>query len=84
MRAAREGLRLDLQALHDYARATSQTILNWVATLTPSDLERMIPTPIGDVSVGQFLESFIIGHINSHTGEISALKGCQDLKGYPW
>jgi hypothetical protein len=32
----------------------------------------------------QLLESFIIGHINNHSGEISALKGCQGIKGYPW
>ncbi len=75
---------MDLRAMHDYARVTSQTILNWVVSLTPTDLERMIPTPIGDVNLGQFLESFVIGHIHNHNGEISALKGCQGHKGYPW
>ena len=84
VRAMREGLRVDLPALHDYARATAQTLQSWVASLTLEDLERMIPTPIGDHSLGQFLEIFIIGHINTHCGEISALKGCQGLKGYPW
>jgi len=84
VRAVREGLRLDLPALHDYARATAQTLLSWVASLTPEDLERNIPTPIGEFNLGQVLESFIIGHINNHSGEISALKGCQGLKGYPW
>lgn len=84
VRAIREGLRVDLPALHDYARATAQTLLSWVASLTPEDLERTISTPIGDYTLDQVLETFIIGHINSHSGEISALKGCQGLKGYPW
>jgi hypothetical protein len=84
VRAVREGLRVDLPALHDYARATAQTLQSWVASLAPEDLERTIPTPIGDHNLGQFLEIFVICHINNHSGEISALKGCQGLKGYPW
>jgi hypothetical protein len=83
-RNVREGLRVDLPALHDYARATAQTLLSWVASLTPEDLERTIPTPIGDYTLGPFLEFFVIWHINVHCGEIAALKGCQGLKGYPW
>ena len=84
LRAIREGLRVDLPALHDYARATSQVVQDWVATLTPEDLERPIDTPIGELKMGQMLEAFIIWHINVHCGEISALKGYQGLKGYIW
>jgi hypothetical protein len=84
LRAIRVGLRVDLPALHDYARATAQALLGWVASLTPEDLERTIDTPIGELNLGQMLEAFIIWHINVHCGEISALKGCQGLKGYPW
>ena len=84
VRAVRGGLRVNLAALHDYAQATKQTLLSWVASLAPEDLERLIPTPIGEFNMDQLLESFIIGHINNHSGEISALKGCQGIKGYPW
>jgi hypothetical protein len=84
IRVAREGLQLNLLALHDYAHATTQALLDWVASLTPADLEREIPTPFGDFNQGQFLEYFIVWHINVHCGEISAIKGCQGLKGYPW
>jgi hypothetical protein len=84
LRAIREGVRVDLPALHEYAHATAQTLLAWVASLTPEDLERTIETPYGEYNLGQMLESFIIWHINAHCGEISALKGCQGLKGYPW
>jgi hypothetical protein len=82
--AVREGLRVDLPALHEYARATSQTILDWVASLTPEDMGRTVETTLGELSLAQMLELYIIGHINSHIGEISALRGCQGLKGYPW
>jgi hypothetical protein len=84
LRPVRGGLRVDLPALHDYARTTAQTLQSWVASLTPEDLERSISTPIGDYKLDSFLEIFIISHINVHCGEISALKGCQGLKGYPW
>jgi hypothetical protein len=84
IRASRESLQLYLPALHDYAQATKQAILSWVASLSPHDLERKVSTPIGEFNMGQVLETFIIGHINNHSGEISALRGCQGLKGYPW
>ena len=75
---------MNLPALHNYAQATAQTLQSWIPTLALEDLERTIPTPIGDHSLGQFLEIFIVSHINNHIGEISALKGCLGLKGYPW
>jgi hypothetical protein len=84
VRLVREGIQVDLPALHDYAHATAQTLLDWAASLTPEDLERVIPTPWGDYNQGQWLEFFIIWHINVHCGEIASVKGYQGLKGYPW
>jgi hypothetical protein len=85
LRAIREGVSVDLPALHDYARATAQAVLDWVASLTAEDLaDRMIETRYGTFNLSQMLDSLIIWHINAHCGEISALKGCQSLKGYPW
>lgn len=48
------------------------------------DLGRIIETRYGDFNLAQMLDSFIIWHISAHCGEISALKDCQDLNGYPW
>lgn len=84
LRAAHADLQVDLPAMHEYAHATAQTIQNWTASLMLNDLEHSIPTPIGDHNLAQFLDYFIIWHINVHCGEISAVKGCQDLTGYPW
>jgi len=34
--------------------------------------------------MGQLMETFVMWHINVHCGGISALKGCQGAKGYPF
>jgi hypothetical protein len=34
--------------------------------------------------VAHVLDLFVVWHINAHCGEISALKGCQGAKGYPF
>ncbi|OQY17810.1 MAG: hypothetical protein B6I34_11640 [Anaerolineaceae bacterium 4572_32.1] len=76
--------RVDLDALHEYANVVREAAEDWLASLTPKDLERKIETPIGELALGQMVETFIIWHINAHCGEISALKGCQGAKGYPF
>ncbi len=77
-------IRVDLPALHDYAKAVAETLQSWLGSLTPEDLERTIDTPIGPRTLLQVLDIFVIWHINAHCGEISALKGCQGVKGYPF
>jgi hypothetical protein len=84
LRPARAGLRVDLPMMHGYAQATAEALLSRVASLTPEELKHTICTPIGDFALDQFVDSFIIWHINAHCGEIAALKGVQGLKGYPW
>jgi hypothetical protein len=79
-----DGLQVDLDVLHDYAHEVAETILRWIRTLTQEDLERKIITPIGDYSLGNFIACFVIWNNNVHCGEISAIKGLQGLKGYPW
>ncbi|HET91283.1 MAG TPA: DinB family protein [Chloroflexi bacterium] len=77
-------IRIDLAALNDYAQAVTEAAQGWLASLTPEDLERQVETPIGELSLAQLVETFVIWHINAHCGEISALKGCQGAKGYPF
>jgi hypothetical protein len=74
----------DLSALHEYADRVQNAAQEWLSTLTPADLERSMNTSIGELNLGQLVEAYIIWHINVHCGEISVLKGCQGLKGYPW
>jgi hypothetical protein len=77
-------VQVDLSALHEYAGEVQSAAQDWLSSLTPADLERKMETHIGELTLGQMLEAFVIWHINVHCGEISALKGCQGLKGYPW
>jgi len=77
-------IRVDIDALRTYIRAVSEALKSWLASLTPEDLEREVETPIGRRNLAQVLETFVIWHINAHCGEISALKGCQGFKGYPF
>jgi uncharacterized damage-inducible protein DinB len=77
-------IRVDLAALHQYAQAVAAAAQDWLASLAPEDLERRVETPIGELNLAQLLETFVVWHINAHCGEISALKGCQGARGYPF
>jgi hypothetical protein len=77
-------VRVNLPALQEYTQAVAEAAQDWLASLTPEDLERKIDTPIGELNLGQMLETFVIWHINAHCGEVAALKGCQGAKGYPF
>jgi hypothetical protein len=77
-------IRVDLPALHEYSKAVAEAAQGWLASLSPEDLERKIDTPIGELNLAQLLETFVIWHVNAHCGEISALKGCQGARGYPF
>jgi len=77
-------IRVNLPALHEYARATAAALHGWLGSLTPEDLDRTISTPIGEHNLAQVVETFITWHINAHCGEISALKGCLGAQGYPF
>ena len=77
-------VRIDLTAMHAYTQAVADAAQDWLASLTPEDLERAIKTPVGELNLGQMLSTFVVWHVSSHCGEISALKGCQGGRGYPF
>jgi hypothetical protein len=77
-------VQVDLSALHECADQVQSAAQEWLSTLTPADLDCRRKTSVGELNLGQLLDFYIIWHINVHCGEISALKGCQGLKGYPW
>jgi hypothetical protein len=79
-----QAIRVDLPALHDYAKAVAEALKGWLGSLTPEDLARTIKTPIGEYTLAQMISIFIVWHIDAHCGEIAALKGCQGVKGYPF
>jgi hypothetical protein len=76
--------RVDLPTLHEYAEAVARATGDWLASLQPEDLTRIIQTPIGELNLAQLLATFVIWHVDAHCGEIAALKGCQGAQGYPF
>jgi len=77
-------IRVNLPVLHEYTQAVDKALYDWLGSLAPDDLERVINTPIAEYTLAQMLDLFVVWHINAHCGEISALKGCQNVKGYPF
>lgn len=77
-------IQADLSELHKSAGEVKKAYDNWLSSLTPEDLETEMNTSVGPLNIGQVVGLYVVWHINVHCGEISALKGCQGAKGYPW
>ncbi len=71
--------RLDPAQLSAYTQA--------VFAQTDADLDREVDLTsagMGKTPLAQFLAGALLGNTYAHTGEISALKGMQSAKGYPF
>ncbi len=80
-------VQVDLPAMREYAQAVYAASDDYLASLTPEDLDR--PMDLSSLGVGQVnlawaLHMLLIGHVNNIHGEISCLKGLQGAKGYPF
>lgn len=76
---------VDLPKFKKYAQEVYKATDAWLATLKDEDLDREITRPmIGKKNLAFLITNFIILHIANLTGEISAAKGFQGLKGYPF
>ncbi len=79
--------RVDVNTLHDYARAVFASSEEFLNTADLAEMERvydmsavgfgMLPAPI-------WWSAFIIDHLHDVMGEISILKGCLGYTGYPF
>ncbi len=80
-------VRIDLPALRQYAEAVYQASDDYLASLTEDGLARTLDLSgmgLGQQTVAWMLNNAILGHVASHCGEISCLKGLQGAKGYPF
>jgi hypothetical protein len=76
---------VDLPQLQKYAEAVLSNTLSYVDSLSPDDLAREIEPPgFGKQTVGSMITLGAVVHPSNHCGEISALKGLQGAKGYPF
>ena len=73
-----------LQSTEEYGKKMQEMALNYVSTLSDSDLDREVETRFfGKQSVG-FVLQLLGEHTAAHAGDISAVKGMQGLKGLPF
>ncbi len=78
-------VKIDLGELRDYAKAVFTATDEYVSNLKEEDLEREVDLGEGGKkTLAELLYSWVIGHLNSLAGEISALKGIQGARGYPF
>lgn len=82
-----KGVKVDIDAMKEYAQAVYANTDEYLATLSEDELERTIDLTeqnLGTWSLGAFLLTFVLGHVRDIMGEISALKGVRGLQGYPF
>jgi hypothetical protein len=76
---------IDLPKLREYAKAVYAATDTYIDSIKEEDLEKEVDLGSwGKYTIAHLLYSFIIGHANSLAGEMSALKGVQGAKGYPF
>jgi hypothetical protein len=80
-------VRVDLTALKSYAEAVYAATDTYLESLADSDLDReldLTAVGFGKQKLGWMLNLLVLNHIGTETGEISAVKGVQGAKGYPF
>jgi hypothetical protein len=78
-------VKIDLPQVKEYAQAVYKSTDDYLATLSPDDLDRQMDIPgFGTNSAAFYIGIAALIHPANHVGEISALKGVQGAKGYPF
>jgi len=80
-------VRVNLPAFRAYAKAVYEATDAYLATLADPELTREVDLSaigLGKQTIGFVLNNSLLGHAYCHCGEISALKGVQGKKGYPF
>jgi hypothetical protein len=77
----------DLAALRKFGLTALADAEAYLDQLSDADLDRMVDISsagLGTRSVGWVFNALVASHLNNMAGEISALKGVQGKKGYPF
>ena len=77
----------NLPALRQYGQTVVADADAYLAELGEGGLDRMVDLStvgLGTRSVSWIINALIASHLNNMAGEISAIKGVQGLKGYPF
>jgi hypothetical protein len=80
-----EEVRVQIDPLTAFTKQVFEASEAFIEKLSPEDLEITKDLgPMGAPTVEHIISAYLIGHCFSITGEVSAVKGVQGLKGYPW
>ena len=74
---------LALEPILAYQQVVRAATSDYLAKLTPAELDRTVKFPGGDRSAAAML-TLLITHTLCHAGEIAVLKGIQGVKGLPY
>lgn len=78
-------VKVDIKKFREYAKKVYKATDEYIATLGDEDLNKEFEMAgMGKNTIAFYLSNFFVLHIANLTGEISAAKGVQGLKGYPW
>lgn len=78
-------VQVNLDQLKAYQEVVFKATDEYLNSLSDEDLDREVDMgDWGKYTVATFIGNLVIGHLWSLTGEISALKGIQNVKGYPF
>ena len=78
-------VKVDLPALKEYAKAVFDATDEYVGSLSDEELDRKIDFPgMGPTPISGVLTMITIVHPSNHIGEVSAMKGLDGAKGYPF
>lgn len=81
-------VRIEVSKLQEYAQAVYQQTNDYLESLSEDDFLKtnidLSGWGMGDYPLWRFFHRFMIGHADNLTGEISSVKGIQNLKGYPF
>jgi len=78
-------VKVNLAKLTAFAQSVYKATDTYLATLKDKDLEKELDIPgMGKHTVADILNNFLVLHTANLTGEISAAKGFQGHKGYPF
>jgi hypothetical protein len=84
---AKRAFRADVNALREYQNAVFSETQAYLDGLSEGDMDRVFDMSFagyGEVPAPAWWSAFVIGHLHDVMGEISALKGCLGVKGYPF
>ena len=77
----------DLAGLRLYGQAVMAEVYLYLDKLSDDDLDREVDLSgvgLGTRTVSWVLNALVAGHLNEMAGEVSALKGVQGARGYPF